>query len=369
MELKYCKKCVMPSTRPRIVFDKDGVCSACRFQKRKKTIDWNARKKELQKICNKFRSKDGSFDVIVPVGGGKDSSYVAWQLKHEMGMHPLCVSAKPPLSTLIGKKNLENFAESGFTVMEVTPNPIVGRKIAKQGLIKYGQPQTDWLFAMFAIPLKIAVKLNIPFVMYGEEGESEYGGTKDLENKPDFNMTHVKKFYYSGINAKELAGEDADEADLYWYTPPSENEVNTLGLFATHWSFFEYWNEYDHIDFAIKHCGLESKDKSVKNDYNNASHTDQLVYDLHMYIAWLKFGFGRVSTLQSIDIRYGKTTRKEAIKIVNRDEGKFPKEHLQLYLEYFDMNEDELFAAIEKFRNKDIWEKVNGEWKLKTELK
>jgi len=365
----YCKKCVMPSTRPRITFDEKGVCNACRHWENKKDIDWNARKKILQEFCDKYRSKDGSFDVIVPVGGGKDSSYVAWKLKHEFGMHPLCVSARPPLQTHLGEINLKNFVKSGFHLLEVVPNPQISKKIAKEGFVKHGQPQIDWLFAIKCVPLRIAIQFGIKMIVYGEEGESEYGGSRELENKFSHNIDHIKKFYFSGLSAKDYLP-NADEADLYWFTLPNEKELDNFGdLCITHWSNFEYWDEYMHTDFAIKHCGLILADKNMPGSYNKHTHLDQVIYHLHMYLAYLKFGFARATTDACIDIRYNRLTRDEAIRLVKEYDHQFPYDYLSLYLEYFDMDEDEFWKTLEKFRNKKIFEKINGEWKLKTELK
>jgi len=88
-EVKFCKRCVVSNQRPRIVFDDEGVCSACRFAEHKKNvINWPKRESELAKLCNKHRNKDGSYDVIVPGSGGKDSNYVAHMLKEKYNMHP-----------------------------------------------------------------------------------------------------------------------------------------------------------------------------------------------------------------------------------------------------------------------------------------
>ena len=54
----YCKKCTISNQRPRITFDKDGVCSACNFSDLKKNdFDWKKRESELKKLCDKFRKK------------------------------------------------------------------------------------------------------------------------------------------------------------------------------------------------------------------------------------------------------------------------------------------------------------------------
>ena len=107
-EIKFCKKCTISNQRPRITFDKNGICSACKFSIFKKTkIDWDLRKKELIKLLNKHRKNDGSYDVVVPCSGGKDGSFVAHKLKNEYGMHPLCVTWAPLAATELGKQNLD----------------------------------------------------------------------------------------------------------------------------------------------------------------------------------------------------------------------------------------------------------------------
>ena len=89
--VQYCTRCLTPSTRPRVVFNEESVCNACQWAEKKKSIDWAQKWNELKKLCDEFRRKD-DFDVIVPCSGGKDGSYVAWKMKHEFGMHPLCVT-------------------------------------------------------------------------------------------------------------------------------------------------------------------------------------------------------------------------------------------------------------------------------------
>src|SRR3989338_6040052 len=103
-EITFCSRCVISNQRPRTVFDAEGVCSACRYAEKKFAggIDWVKREKELIKLLDKHRSKDGSWDVVVPSSGGKDSGLVAHQLK-EYGMHPLTATWAPFIYTKIGR--------------------------------------------------------------------------------------------------------------------------------------------------------------------------------------------------------------------------------------------------------------------------
>jgi N-acetyl sugar amidotransferase len=369
MEIRFCKKCVMPSTRPRIQFDEEGICNACKNTAKKENVDWKARWKKLEELCDKFRKTDGTFDVIVPVSGGKNSSYVAWKLKHELGMHPLCVNVRSPLQTKIGHKNLQNFADSGFNLMEISANGKAGQAIAKQGLINEGQAQLDWLFALMVVPIKVALAMNVPLVMYGEEGESEYGGSKELENSAEFGLKHIKKFYHSGLSAQKVLGKrvsEFSEDDLAYYSLPDEDSIKPGDLFAAHFSHFEPWNENHHLELAVEKCGFEfSKEDTFHESWHLAEDT---LYTLHMYLAYLKYGFDRANADACILIRTGELTREEGIKLVKEKGGKFPKQHLQKYLDYYKMTEEEFMNTLEKFRNKDIWENVNGKWQLKATL-
>ena len=114
-EVKFCKKCVISNQRPRIKFDSEGICSACRFSEHKNnSIDWIKREKELQKLCDLNRKNNNQYDVIVPGSGGKDSNYVAHLSKHQYGMNPLIITWSPHIYTDIGRKNLTSMIDSGF---------------------------------------------------------------------------------------------------------------------------------------------------------------------------------------------------------------------------------------------------------------
>lgn len=176
--MRRCKKCVMADTRPRIIFDEEGICSPCRhWEYKENVVDWDVRKKELEELCDKYRSKDGSYDCIIPVSGGKDSGYVAWKLKHEHDMHPLTVTFAGNKDTEIGQKNLKSLIDSGFDNILITPNGIVHKKLIRETFIGFGDPFLPFSYGVFSAPFRIAVQFNIPLIFYGEDGEAEYGGS------------------------------------------------------------------------------------------------------------------------------------------------------------------------------------------------
>ena len=173
----WCKNCLNMSTRPRITFDDRGWCNACQWMEEKKSFDFKPRIEELQELSNKYRSTSGNFDCIVPVSGGKDGSYVAYNLKHKYGMNPLAVTVRPALSLEIGDKNLINFINSGYDHIHITPNPKVLNRLNKYGFIEKGFPYYGWLIAIHTAVIKTAVNFKIPLLFYGEDGEIEYGGS------------------------------------------------------------------------------------------------------------------------------------------------------------------------------------------------
>jgi len=361
-KLRYCTKCLMPSTRPRISFDERGWCNACAWaEEKKQRIDWAARTAQLAEFCDKYRSGSGNFDCIVPVSGGKDSSYVAYTMKHELGMHPLCVNIIPPLEFDVGRKNVDNFINAGYDCVRIAPNPLVTRKISRHTLIEHGQPLMSWIINVQAGIFKMAVHMKIPLVMFGEEGETEYGGSSKLKNSPVYDIEDSIRIYLSGVDPRQFRTEFTDK-ELYWWLYPSEEECRAAGLALAHWSYFEDWDPYKHYLVAKDKCGLQEKEAASIGTYNNFAQTDTCLYDLHTYLMYLKFGFGRCTQDVGIDIRRGALSRTQGVQLVKAFDGHYPEEHIDEYLEFFRMSRSELEAVFDRWANKDLFEKRDGRW-------
>lgn len=344
-----CKKCLVTSTRPRIKFT-NGICSGCLNFKERKKINWKQRFSVLRKICNKFRSDNGHFDIIVPVGGGKDSSYVAWYLKNKLKMNPLCVFCEPPLITDLGKKNLANFENSGFSVLKIYERPI-DKRINKLMLKKYGLPQYSWLSAIKIVPIRIALLFNIKVIMWGEEGESMYGGINKFRHSINLKPDLIKKFYLENISITKFFNKK-----YLGLNHLNKKEINSASkIYNCYWSFFEKWDENMHLKIAKKFCGLKESKQKEQNAINKHSHTDQKMFSLHMYLAYLKYGFSRATSDTSIEIRHKRISRSKAFNIVKKYDGVFPSDYLSDYCKYFKVTKREMLKILEKFRNKSIF--------------
>lgn len=343
--MKYCVKCVTPSTRPRVTFDKNGVCNACQWHEKKMTeIDWADRWEKLKRICAGHRNKD--FDVIVPCSGGKDGSVVAWKLKHELDMHPLCVTFSPQIQTRLGRQNLENFRQSGFDHILITPDVNAYRKYSKKAFIERGMPKQPFVVGISTSVIRTAIEKGIGLIMWGEQGELEYGGDDNFVER--FNYDFLKNIYYEGEDPSRYG---------YWWQMPSENDLNDI--YSTWWSLYEDWDPDEHARFAKQKCGLELMVGGSIGTFTNASQLDDVMQDLHTYLQFVKFGFGRCTSDASIEIRRGRMSREQGIEVVKKLDGQFPLEYLPVYLDYFEMTEKEFWAVIDRFVDYKILDKMD----------
>lgn len=367
-----CKNCLNMSTRPRISFDDRGWCNACQWMEEKRDMDWSLRQNELDSLLDKHRSSNGGFDCIVPVSGGKDGSYVAHTLKTKYNMNPLTITVRPALALEIGDQNLYNFIHSGFNHIHISCNPIVLDRLNKYGFIEKGFPYYGWLIAIMTAVIKTAANFKIPLIFYGEDGETEYGGSTESKNKALYDIEYMKRVYLEGGHEKvfDRIKEDGDisESDLSFFKFPTEDEISEVGLSFTHWSYFEAWDSYRNYVVAKEHCGLVEKDEGNHDTFTNFSQNDQALYALHAYLMYLKFGFGRATQDAGIEIRRGSMTRDQGLNLVRMYDNAYPHELIADYLEYYQMTKEEFDAVLDKYANTDLFEKVDGIWEPKFTL-
>jgi N-acetyl sugar amidotransferase len=361
----WCTNCLNMSTRPRIKFDERGWCNACQWMKEKNTLDWAARHEELKIILQKYQSKNGGFDCIVPVSGGKDGSYVSYKLKHEYGMNPLAVTVTPALSLQLGNENLRNYIDSGYNLIQINPDAEVMRILNKLGLFEKGFPYYGWLITVVSAVTRLAINFNIPLIFYGEDGEVEYGGSAESKNRALFDLEYIRRVYFEQGQDKILKASGLNDSQLYFFKFPTEDEMEGKELSLTHWSYFEAWNPYNNYLVAKEHCGLQEAEDNNSGTFTNFSQNDQALYALHTYIMYLKFGFGRATQDAGIEIRRGAMTRDQAVNLVRLYDGQYPEEFVDIYLDYYQINKDELDAVIDKWANQDLFKKVDGKWEPK----
>ncbi len=361
-EVFWCKNCVTMSTRPRMTFDERGFCSACQWSEEKKQIDWSKRQKMLEDLLNKHRAKGKKYDCITTVSGGKDGSYVSYNIKNKHNMDPLAVTFRPIMETDIGQKNLNSFVESGYDHLHITPDKEAMRVLNKIGLTELGFPYYGWLMGIHTAVLRVAIQMNIPLIFYSEDGEVEYGGDAKFKNQGIYDVNYQISRYMEGgyekiINqAKQLGLTDRQ---LYWFTYPSKEELKNFNLELTHYGFYENWDPYRNYVVAKDKCGLQEAPTLNEGSYTNFAQTDQKIYELHVYFMYLKFGFGRATQDAGIDVRRGAMTRSQAVQLVQMYDDIYPEKLFEEYCDYYKMTMKEFQENIDKWANKELFVKKN----------
>ena len=367
--ISWCSNCLNTSTRPRITFDDLGRCNACQWVEEKKRLNWSSRELELENLLKKFRSKNGTNDCIVPVSGGKDGSYVAYQLKHKYGMNPLAVTVTPALSLELGNENLESFIATGFDHLKFTLNPNSLKEVNRAGFVEWGFPYYGWLMGIMTVPIRIAAQLGINLIFYGEDGEVEYGGSDETKNTPHYDIKYMRRVYLEAGQDPVLSSTSLKENDLNWFKFPELYKENFEKLQILHWSYFENWDPYRNYLVAKEKCGLKEAEDSNAGTFTNFAQNDQGLYALHTYVMYLKFGFGRATQDAGIEIRRGAMDRAQALQLVKLYDGRYPEEWESTYLDYYKLSIDEFHSILERHTNKALFDFKNGRVTPKFEVK
>ena len=334
MEFKICKKCLLPNTKPDLLFNKEGVCSACyRFENRK-NIDWEKRERQFLEVINEIKEFD-SWNCVIPVSGGKDSTYQAL-LAREYGLKPLLVSSTTCDLSNYGYNNIENLKHLGFDHIQFSPRKDVRAKLNRFGLEQVGDISWPEHLAMFTIPITVAVKFKIPLVIWGENSQDEYGAGDEnaAENKL---LTRQWLEEFGGLNGMRLSDIpqllDIPKSHLYPYLYPTYEEIESIGLKSIFLGSFFDWNGLNNAILAQAY-GMNTYGKKIEGSIVDYENLDNHQNGIHDYFKYLKFGFGRVTDILSTLIRRGTISRKIAKELLIKNERKcYPSSHLGKTLE------------------------------------
>ncbi len=358
--MNYCKNCVMPDTKPNLKLNDEGICNACESYNERTEIDWEKRKEELIKIINKYKSQDGSnYDCVVPVSGGKDSTYQVIRML-QLGMNPLCVTSTTCDLTDIGRKNIENLKSLGVDYLEFTANPIVRKKLNRIGLTQVGDISWPEHVGIFTLPIQVAVKYNIPLVIWGENSQNEYGGPAADAKNNVLTRKWLEEFGgLLGLRVSDLVGvEGITDKDLLPYKYPSDEELEKVGVTGLFLGHYIPWDGYSNALLSQAY-GLTTYSKIAEGSCVNYENLDNYQTGIHDYFKYLKFGFSRASDIASMHIRRGRITREDAVEIVNKNDGLFPWSYLgkplKDILEPLDLTVEEFIEICDSFTNKKIF--------------
>lgn len=367
--ITYCSRCLMPSSRPRIQFDEEGVCNACRYADWKRRIDWDVRRKEFLDLVEPYRSKDGSWDCLVPWSGGKDSSTIAYRLKYEFGMNPLLATFSPLIPTDVGLHNREAFLQLGFDHQYFRPNQRVARKLARRFFIERGNLKIAWDAGINAVPVKIALTFNIKLIFYAEHGESEYGGKILHEASTKMrDFTEVIE-HQVGDDPRNWLDEEISLNDLNPYIYPDYEELANAEIRALYFAYFFKWSSYENYLFIKDKFNFRTCPHGrTEGTFTDFDSLDDKTDNLYYYMQLIKFGFGRAVRDASRMIQNGQMKREEGLMLAKKHDHEFPSEYFKENLEYIGLPEEEFTEIANKHRNPEIWKCEGKQWRLRFPL-
>ena len=360
--MKYCTKCILPDTRPNLKLNINNVCSSCLNSDNKKNkINWRKREIEFRKLTNKIKIKSSNYDCVIPVSGGKDSTWqVLTALKYKM--RPLCVTWKTPSRNQIGQDNLNNLVSLGVDHIDFTINPKIEKYFILKSFKKFGSTLIPMHMAIHGIPTFIALKYNIPLVIQGENSAMEYGGNNKLSNLKKTNLNYLKKYGVTHeTTSKDWFDNKLNKKNMLPYYWPNFSELKKKNIKTIFLGYYFKFDPKKSYKIAQK-SGFKKILKPKTGVYNFADIDDDFLITIHHWLKWYKFGFTRTWDNLSIEIRNNRLTRNKAIKILKTNIDKKPINEIKKFCKYLNISENNFYKIIEKFRNKKIWKKNKGTW-------
>ena len=382
--VEFCNNCVISNQRPNSTVEmknlnkkketikfNNGVCSACENNFDKNLINWKEREDYLFELLEPFRSKDGSYDVLVPSSGGKDSSFAAHLLKNKYKMNPLAVTWAPNMWTRAGWNNFNNLSiEGGIDSILYTPNGKLHKYLTYLAFKNLGHPFQPFIHGQKVIGPKMALKYGIKLIMYGEN-QAEYGNPIEENQSP---FMDPKFFSINNPLEMTLGGEKVSKIiestpfqinDFSAYIPPKENEILDNEIKVTYLGYFERWDPQECYYYAVDNTGFRPSYERSIGTYSRYTEIDDKVVPFHFYMTYIKFGIGRASYDAAQEIRNGKINRQEGVELVKQFDGEFPSRYMTDFCDYIGITPKEFHEIIDSFRSPHLWVYQNNKWQLR----
>jgi len=399
----FCKRCVISNQRPNstvefrnardsrkttINIDADGICDACRTAERKeREIDWAARERELRVLCDRYRSRNGSYDCIVPGSGGKDSFYASHKLRYEYGMHPLTVTWAPHIYTEWGWRNFQRWLGAGFDNMLFTPNPRAHRLLTRLAIELLFHPFQPFILGQKNIAPRVSIERRIPLVFYGES-EAEYGNPiadteSAVRDQSYFAIDSEAEILLSGVPLAELIGRfGLERCDLDPYLPANASRVRENRMEVHYLGYYLKWHPQSCYYYSVEHGGFEASPERTAGTYSKYNSIDDRMDDFHYFTTFIKFGIGRATYDAAQEIRSGDIERDEGAALVRKFDGEFPERFADELFRYLsipgrefpvasqlfeqpEIDRDYFLALADTFRSPHLWRFENGAWTLR----
>lgn len=366
--MRYCRRCVLPDTKPGLKFDEEGVCSACRSVERKPGIDWGARQARLMEFCDSIRGRAGNeYDCVVPVSGGKDSCYQVYMMSQVYKLRTLAIIVSPHLQTEEGIDNLNNLvSQLGVDLIKISVRHSTLKKIRRKAFLEIGNPNYAEHRVVFAGVARTAMFYNVPLVVWGEDIGVEFGGNVVSTDGSAEQLINNDLFREVGFD--ELLAGTIPESELFFYRHPDIEAIRRRHIRSIYLGYYHWWDGFKHLQvarqygFAGRHAG------PLSGNVLNYDNIDEKLCEIHIWLKFLKFGFWRPTDQCCYKIWNGYMRREEAVSLVLEKQYEFPGEYFEQFLEFHEITETQFWEVAERWRNQDIWTRMNGRWRLKVEV-
>jgi N-acetyl sugar amidotransferase len=335
--MKYCSRCLYPeNAKPTISLDEEGVCSGCRYHESRQQIDWEERWRMLEELL------DGVKECIVPVSGGKDSHYQVWLLKEKFGIEPLLVTYNHGFNSAAGNRNLENLVKrSGCDLVRYTTGPDAARKLSRLMLERVGDLTWHYHAGIMTWPFQVAKQYGIDLIVWGEHGFAELTGMVSLNDFVEFTNWKRKEHDMRGINPEDIVGENGiteqDIRPLIW----PEGEAAT-GIYLSN---FLPWNAKDQAEQMIRDWDFAPVTYPRERTFVQYAKIEDHANDVHDYLKFLKFGYGRATDDATTEIRHGRMTRALGVDLVRRYDPVEPST-LEAYCDFLGITKADFYGSV-----------------------
>jgi hypothetical protein len=344
---EMCKRCVLTSSFPRITFDSEGICSVCHEYDR----DWNSwrsdlpkKRRFLEKICREAKSKHKDFDAVIPLSGGKDSSYVLYVAAKELGLKCLAYTVNFGYLSDFAKSNIDGMCKKlGIEHVYYNFDQNLANRLLALFVKKTGSFCSVCSKLIAMTTSRVAEMYRVPLIITGTSTRTEMPLTPEM-----FTFTGSNAFIRNVLKGEPLASEceriffgssTRRKFGYLLFLLSGKKRLSSYGWFnlADYWDW-TYNTMYDTI-------GRELDWKAP----SEAEHMDCIIHPVSRYIHNRRFPGLEVERLSLARlVMAGQITREEALRRLEAE----PRRHdaeavMRMFLKNLGMEREEFDKCVD----------------------
>jgi N-acetyl sugar amidotransferase len=368
-DIKFCKRCLYSMAHPLgLTLDDEGICSGCRIHEEKDSLDWSARWERLKALVEPYRNNDGTgYDCIVPVTGAQDSYYIVYLVKERLGLNPLLVTYNKYFNTPLGIRNLANLRiRFNCDILYQNVNPISVKKIARSTLRRFGSIYWPILAGQTVFPVQTSVRYKVPLIIWGAHQGLEQVGMFSHEHEVEMTRRYRKDHDLMGYEADDLLSifDILKEEDIWQYRYPDDRDLNAVGVRGIYLGNYVRWDPKAQHEKMIKE--YDYRTTKFLRTFDCYDYVDCFNYmNLHDQLKLYKHGFSKVTDHACREIRHGRLTRAEGLRLVRQYE-QVSAGFSKLFYEWLGTTPLAMQFIMDQHRNPKFWEASKpGQWEFK----